>query len=140
MNIIASLIAFADASGWHPIIPAFIIATPICLGFVIFLRWLANKDLKKYIEYKDKIEQDTNPKYAKRIKYIGERTPAKGEKVVVINEDLWIVVMWDKSKEELIIWTPPKHAERRHEILRYTNNTKIEEVQKVNIEDLPRIS
>jgi hypothetical protein len=140
MNPIAILLAFAEANNWHPIITAAVIAAPICLVFVIFLRWLANKDLKKYRAYKDKIEQDTNPENAQRLRYTGERTPTKGEKVVVINEDLWIIVRWDKQKEEIMIWTPPRHAKRKHEIFRQWHNAKIEEVQKVRIEDLPRIS
>ena len=140
MNIIASLFNFAEASGWHPIIPSAIIAAPICLVFVIFLRWLANKDLKKHLEYVNKIEKETDPKNAQLLRYTGEKTPTKGEKVIVINEDLWIIVRWDKKKEELMIWTPPRHAGRKNEINRQWHNAKIEEVQKVRIEDLPRIS
>jgi cell division protein FtsW (lipid II flippase) len=51
MNIIASLFNFAEASGWHPIIPAAIVAFPIALVFAIFLIWLAQKDKKKFLAH-----------------------------------------------------------------------------------------
>jgi len=137
MNPIAALLAFSEASGWHPIVPAAIIATPIIFLFVIFLRWVANKDKKTYFEYKNKIEKDTNPIYATRYRSY-DYTPQKGTKAIILDEDRWVVVQWNKAEGSLVIFTPPRH-EKREPIDRQWLNAKFEEAQKVNIEDLARI-
>jgi hypothetical protein len=137
MNPIASLLAFSEASGWHPIIPAAIIAFPIALVFAIFLIWLAGKDKKKYFEYKNKVEKDTNPVYATWYRSY-DYTPPKGAKAIILNEDQWVVVQWDKEKGSIVIFTPPRHEDRKP-IDRQWLNAKFEEAQKVQIEDLARI-
>jgi hypothetical protein len=137
MNIIANLLTFAETGGWHPIIPAVIIATPIIFLFVIFFRWLANNDKKKYLELQTRIEKDTNPIYAKWYRSY-DRTPPKGTKAIILDEDRWVVVQWDKEKDSLVIFTPLGHKDRKS-VSHQGINAKFEEAKEVKIEDLARI-
>jgi len=137
MNPIASFIAFAEASGWHPIISVFIIAFPITLVFAIFLYWLAGKDKKTYLECKNKIDKDTNPAYAKWYRSYSY-TPPIGHKAIILNEDQWVVVIWDKEKDSINVWMSPEHKDRKSVGIKWIN-AKFEEAKKVKIEDLARI-
>jgi hypoxanthine phosphoribosyltransferase len=84
-----------------------------------------------------KDEKDTNPKYATWYRSY-DRTPPKGTKTIVLDEDRWVVVQWDKKEDSIVIFTPPRH-ESRKPIERQWLNGKFEEAEKVNIEDLARI-
>ena len=137
MNIIASLFNFAEASGWHPIIPVIIIAVPFIYGFFVFLFWLGEKDKKKYLEHKNKIDEDTNPAYAKWYRSYSY-TPPIGHKTIILNEDQWVVVIWDKEENSIIVWMPPEHKDRKSVGINWIN-AKFEEAKKVKIEDLSRI-
>lgn len=106
------------------------------------LFWCGWKQDKKRAELEEKIDRDTNPKYAKRLRYNG-RTPTKGDYVVVLDEDNWVVLQWDKNGKNgpwMAIFTPPSHEDRINRIAKQWENGKFEEVLKVRIEDLPRIS
>jgi len=121
----------------HPITAAFIIAFPISCVFAVFLYWLAQKDKKKYFEYKNKIEKGTNPAYATWYRSY-DYTPPKGAKAIILNEDQWVVVQWDKEKDSIVVFTPPAHKDRKSMSHQWING-KFEEAQKVKIEDLARI-
>jgi hypothetical protein len=137
MNPIASFINFAEASGWHPIIPAAIIAFPIALVFAIFLYWLAQKDRKRWLVLAEKDEKETNPAYAQRLRSY-DYTPPKGSKAIVLDEDRWVVVQWDREKDSMVIFMPPPHKARKAMSHQWYNG-KFEEAKKVKIEDLARI-
>ena len=103
---------------------------------ILFILW----DLKLRKTYKKhSIEYDKtlNPNYAKLFSYNG-KTPTKGEQFIIVSEDIWVIVKWDKEFKYLKIVTPPPH-ELRPNIGHLSYNAKFKEVQKVDIKDLARI-
>ena len=117
------------------IVPTSAAIVGVLMGLV-FLAERRNKEVRRKLL--EKIDKDTNPKYAKLLRHNG-RTTEKGNIAIVLDEDRWVVVQWDKKEDWITVFTPPRH-ENRIPVAHQWYNGKFEEVQKVRIEDLPRIS
>jgi hypothetical protein len=77
------------------------------LGFIaifmsLFIWWFAKDRTRRAVEW----EKLVDPKNARKMTHYGS-TPVRGEYIVVINPLKWVIVRWDKPKNELCITTRP---------------------------------
>ena len=115
---------------WFVIIPTFL---GCALLIVLSLWWLVHDRTKRAAEW----DRLTHPDNAREMTHHGH-TPDRGEVIVVVGPYKWAMIRWDKSKNQLKIYTRPETYREEDPVERVLINWMVKREkprQKVRIED-----